>query len=83
MFEIDESKFGKRKYNRGCVIEGQRVLGGICRETKEIFLVIVLSCDKETLIPIIKEKLNLEPQFCQIVGKAMIALKKKTFYILM
>ena len=29
--EIDESKFGKRKYNRGRVIEGQWVLDGICQ----------------------------------------------------
>ena len=35
--EIDEAKFGKRKYNRGRIVEGQWVLGGICRETKETF----------------------------------------------
>ena len=29
--EIDESKFGKRKYQRGRLIKGQWVLGGICR----------------------------------------------------
>ena len=49
--EIDETKFGKRKYNRGRVIEGNWVLGGICRETKSIFLVKVGKRDKETLIP--------------------------------
>ncbi|RUS92143.1 hypothetical protein EGW08_000167 [Elysia chlorotica] len=31
--EIDEAKFGKRKFHRGRVMEGQWVLGGICRET--------------------------------------------------
>ena len=39
--EIDESQFGKRKYHRGTII-GRRfawVLGGICRETGEMFLV--------------------------------------------
>jgi len=39
--EIDESQFGKRKYNRGTII-GRRfawILGGICRETEEMFLI--------------------------------------------
>ena len=39
--EIDEGKFGKRKYNRGRLVDGQLVLGGLCRETKECFLVPV------------------------------------------
>ena len=30
--EIDESKFGKTKFNRGRYIEGQWVFGGICRQ---------------------------------------------------
>lgn len=51
--EIDEAKFGKRKYNRGRFIEGQWVLGGICRETKECFFVPVQCRNRETLIPII------------------------------
>lgn len=37
VFEIDEAKFGKRKYNRGRRIEGQWVFGGFDRTTKEIF----------------------------------------------
>ena len=31
--EIDESLFGKRKYNRERLCNGQWVLGGICVET--------------------------------------------------
>ena len=56
--EIDESKFGKRKYNRGRVIEGQWVLGGICRETKQVFMTTVPSRDKNTLLPILKKKIK-------------------------
>ena len=54
MVEIDE-KFGRRKYNRGGVVEGQWVIGGICRETKESFFVPVADRSKATLLPIIKE----------------------------
>ena len=60
--EIDESMFGKRKYHRGRIL-GRRqmwVLGGICRETKEIFLVICPNNkrDKQTLLSIIKDKVE-------------------------
>ena len=39
--EIDESKFGKRKYNRGRVVDGPWVFGGICHQTREVFLITV------------------------------------------
>lgn len=53
--EIDESKFGKRKYHRGHRVEGQWVFGGIERESGKCFLVPVEKRDRETLIPIIKK----------------------------
>ena len=56
--EIDKSKFGKCKYNKGRLVEGQWVLGGICREDKEIFLIPVASHDKETLIPLLIERIR-------------------------
>ena len=56
--EIDESKFGKRKNNRGCIVDGQWIFRGICHETKEMFLVIVPKHDKDTLIPIIKSRIR-------------------------
>lgn len=53
--EIDESKFGKRKYQRGRLVDGQWILGGIERESKKCFLVPVNARNKETLYPIITE----------------------------
>ena len=54
--EIDESKFGKIKYHRGCYVEGQWVFGSICRQTKTCFLVPVECRDKDTLLPIIRAR---------------------------
>lgn len=51
--EVDEAKFGKRKFNRGRIVEGQWVLGGICRETRDAFLVPVEDRSAATLLPII------------------------------
>ena len=53
--EIDEAKFGKRKYNKGKRVERQWVFGAICRETREFFAVPVERRDKHTLLAIIKE----------------------------
>ena len=36
--KIDESKYGKRKYDAGQVIDGQWVFGCICKETGELFM---------------------------------------------
>ena len=35
--EIDESKFGKRKHNRGHSVEGQWVFGGVERGSGKVF----------------------------------------------
>ena len=60
--EVDESKFGKRKYNKGRLVEGQWVIGGegICRETGDIFLAVCLENkrDASTLIDIIERHVN-------------------------
>ena len=53
--QIDESKFGKRKYNRGRRREGQWVLGGIEEDSRRSFLVPVDKRDRATLLPIIKK----------------------------
>ena len=53
--EIDESKFGKRKYHRGRRVDGVWVFGGIERESNKCFLVTVEDRTAARLIPIIKE----------------------------
>ena len=45
--EIDESNFGKTKYNGGRVVKGQCMLGGICHETREFFVTTVDKHDKK------------------------------------
>ncbi len=52
--EIDESKFGKRKYHRGHYVEGQWIFGGIERDSGRIFLVPVEDRTSATLVGIIK-----------------------------
>lgn len=54
--EIDESKFGKRKYHKGHKVEGQWIFGG--RESKDktkIFMVPVHNRKKDTLENLIKK----------------------------
>jgi transposase-like protein len=57
--EIDESKFGKRKYHRGHMVEGSWVFGGIERTPeKRIFLVTVPDRSAETLLNVLKEHIH-------------------------
>jgi len=58
--EIDESKFGKRKYNKGRLVEGQWVIGGICGETKDVFLAVCPENkrDAATLIDIVERHVS-------------------------
>lgn len=53
--EIDESKFGKRKYNRGRYTEGHWVFGGVERESGNGFMVEVADRTTQTLLPIIQK----------------------------
>jgi len=52
--EVDESKFGKRKYNRGHQVEGVWVLGGVERTSKRLmFAQIVEKRDRKTLMEVL------------------------------
>ena len=54
--EIDESKFGKRYYNKGHRVEGQWVFGGREKLDKsKVFMVPVDDRKAKTLLPIIKQ----------------------------
>ncbi|KAJ4427107.1 hypothetical protein ANN_24722 [Periplaneta americana] len=57
--EIDESKFGKRKYNQGKRVEGQWVFGGIDCDTKECFLATVEDRTQDTLLGVLNENVLL------------------------
>ena len=52
--EIDESKFGKRKYNRGHRVDGAWVFGGVERTpARKMFAVVVNDRTADTLLPLI------------------------------
>ncbi len=52
--EIDESKFGKRKFNRGRRVDGHWVFAGIERGSSEAFMVEVSDRSAATLLPLIQ-----------------------------
>lgn len=53
--EIDESKFGKRKYHRGRIVDGQWVFGMLERETGSVVMVPVENRTEKTLLELIKK----------------------------
>lgn len=54
--QIDESKFGKRKYNRGHRVEGVWVVGGVeITNKRRCFLVTVPNRNAETMKTIIQK----------------------------
>lgn len=77
--EIDESKFGKRKYNVGRLIEGQWVFGGICRETRACFMVPVDKRDSETLLAVIEERIEPGTTIISDCWKAYNCLEEKGY----
>ena len=57
--EVDESKFGKCKYNRGHHIDGVWVFGAVERSLeRKIFLIAVQNRSSETLMNLMKTYIN-------------------------
>ena len=52
--QIDESKFGKRKYHRDHRVEGQWVFGGIEEDSRKSFMFAVEERSERTLLRIIE-----------------------------
>ncbi|XP_037779366.1 uncharacterized protein LOC119575901 [Penaeus monodon] len=77
--EIDESKFGKRKYNVGRLIEGQWVFGGVCRESRIFFFIPVPSRYAETLLEVIKDRIKEGTTIISDSWKAYNCLDKEGF----
>lgn len=76
--EIDEAKFGKRKYERGRIIEGQWVFGGIERGTNKMFMIAVKDRKRDTLIKVIKEKIAPQSMIMSDCWRAYDAIQHCT-----
>jgi transposase-like protein len=56
--EIDESKFGRRKFHRGHPVKGQWVFGSVELESGETFLVPVKDRTADTLMAITRDRIE-------------------------
>ena len=53
--QIDESAWTKRKYNRGRQVSDQWVFGGVDRDSRDWFAVMVDHRNPDTLLPIVHQ----------------------------
>ncbi|KAI8440704.1 hypothetical protein MSG28_009054 [Choristoneura fumiferana] len=69
--QIDESKFGKRKYNRGRHIEGHWVIGMIEDGSDDLQLEVCPDNERsaDILVPLIKNMFWKVPSFTRIIGE--------------
>ncbi|XP_054770517.1 uncharacterized protein LOC129278343 [Lytechinus pictus] len=74
--EIDECKIGKRKYNRGHIVEGQWVFGGIERDSRRSFLFAVEDRSEKTLLRLILQRIAPETTIISDCWKSYSNLSK-------
>lgn len=74
--QIDESKFGKRKYHRGHRVEGQWVFGGIEEGSRKSFMFAVDDRSEATLLPIIETFIEKGTTIISDCWKAYCNLEK-------
>ena len=77
--EIDEAKFGKRKYNRGRWLDGQWVFGGFERGSKKCVLVPVPSRGSDVLLEVIKQWIHPGTTIISDCWKAYDCLSSEGF----
>ena len=74
--QIDESKFGKRKYHKGHRVEGQWVFGGIEEGSRRSFMFAVDDRSEATLLPIIETFIEKGTTIISDCWKAYCNLEK-------
>ena len=74
--QIDESKFGKRKYHRGHRVEGQWVFDGIEEDSRRSFMAAVDKRDEATLLPLIQKHIAPGTTIISDCWKAYCNLEK-------
>lgn len=73
--KIDESKFGKRKYNKGHRVEGVWIVGAVDRVSRRIVLKSVLKRDFETLFTFCKSYIKKDSVLYSDCWRGYVELK--------
>ena len=80
--EVDKSKFGKHKFNRGHPVEGQWVFGSVERGSSKLFLVAVGDRLKDTLHAVIETWIEKGTTIYSDCWKAYNSLGEKNYNLL-
>lgn len=78
--EIDETVMARRKYHRGRLLNIVWVLGGICRETRDIFVCVVKNRTSDTLIDAIRDRVLPGTNINTDGWKAYGALERNNYH---